>query len=91
MAFLHSTWFFTKGCVKTYLLKLPPPQPPPTHDSDVKKGFPPRLAGVRGLFWGWLHSASLNKDPKLGVNPVIFPHRSGRVSGVDFFVVVKTT
>lgn len=91
MALLHSTRLFTKGCVKTYLLKLPPPQPPPTHDSDVQEGFPPRFAGVTGFFWGWFHSASLKKEPELGVSPVVFPHRSGRISGVGFFVVVKTT
>lgn len=91
MALLHSTWFFTKGCDKTYLLKLPPPQPRPTHDSDVKEGFPPRLADVRGLFWGWFHPASPMKDPELGVSPVVCPHRSGRISGVVFFVVVRTT
>lgn len=64
---LRSTLFLRKGCVKTYLLKIPLTQPPHTHYSDVQEGFPPRLAGVRGPFWGWFHSASLKtKTQNLG-------------------------
>lgn len=37
-------------------MKLPLTQP--LH-SEVQKGLPPRLAGVRGIFGGWFHSARL--------------------------------
>lgn len=91
MALLHSTWFFYKRLCQNLPAETATPQPPPTHDPDVQEEFPPRLSGVRGLFWGWFHSASLKKDPESGVSPAVFPHRSGRISGVGFSVFVKTT